>query len=141
MTDVIDRSLFAARAGTALLAAFGAVALVLSSIGVYGVLAFAVSRRTREIGVRIALGAKRCAIVRLVMRDGLALIAAGTALGLMTAAASSRALESFLYGVSGMDLLTFTLVTVLLASVGALACLLPARRAARVDPLVALRSE
>jgi predicted permease len=141
VSDAIGRSLYPARMGALMLGGFGVLALALAAVGVYGVMAFAVSRRTREIGVRMALGAERGAVLRLVMRDGLRLIAAGTALGLAAAAASTRALEGLLYGVSGMDAPTLGAVTAALAAVAALACLVPARRAAGVDPLAALRSE
>jgi predicted lysophospholipase L1 biosynthesis ABC-type transport system permease subunit len=141
VTDAIGRALYPARMGALLVGGFGGLALVLAAVGVYGVMAFAVSLRTREIGVRMALGAERRAVLRLVMRDGVRLIAAGTALGLAAAAAAARALEGFLYGVSGVDAPTLAAVTAALAAVAALACLVPARRAAGVDPLAALRSE
>jgi putative ABC transport system permease protein len=139
--DMIGGSLYAARMGTLLLAVFGGLALVLSAIGVYGVMAFSVSRRTREIGVRMALGAHRSAVLRLVMADGMRLILAGTVLGLTGALGAGRWLQSFLYGVSGLDAVTFASVPVILGAVALVACLVPARRAAKVDPLVALRSE
>jgi ABC-type antimicrobial peptide transport system permease subunit len=127
--------------GAFLVGGFGGLALALSAVGVYGVMAFAVSRRTREIGVRMALGAPRRDVVRMVLADGLRLVLVGTALGLAAALGGARWLESFLYGVSGRDALTFAAVPVVLALVGLAACLVPARRASRVDPLVALRSE
>jgi predicted permease len=139
--DMIGGSLYAARMGTLLLAVFGGLALVLSAIGVYGVMAFSVARRTREIGVRMALGAHRSAVLRLVLADGMRLVLAGTVLGLAGALAAGRSLQSFLYGVSGVDAVTFACVPVILGAVALVACLVPARRAAKVDPLVALRSE
>ena len=141
VTDTIGRSLYLARMGAFLVGGFGGLALALSAVGVYGVMAFAVSRRTREIGVRMALGAHRRDVVRMVLADGLRLVLVGTALGLAAALGGARWLESFLYGVSGRDALTFAAVPVVLALVGLVACLVPARRASRVDPLVALRSE
>jgi predicted permease len=139
--DAIGSSLYAARMGALLLGVFGGLALVLSAVGVYGVMAFAVSRRTREIGVRMALGARRGDVVRMVVADGLRLVLVGTGLGLAAALGGARWLESFLYGVSSRDALTFAAVPVVLTAVALLACFVPARRASRVDPLVALRSE
>jgi predicted permease len=141
LSDAVGTSLYAARMGALLLGVFGALALALSAIGVYGVTAFAVSRRTREIGVRMALGARRESVLRLVLGDGMRLVAAGTVVGLVAAVATARALRSFLFGIGSADAVTFACVPVLLAAVAALACLLPARRASRVDPLVALRTE
>jgi putative ABC transport system permease protein len=141
MMDAIGASLYVARMGALLLGVFGGLALLLSAIGVYGVMAFAVSRRTREIGVRIALGAEKRTVLRLVVGDGMRLVAAGTLIGLVGAAVAAQSLQRFLYGVSSGDALTFAAVPVLLAAVALVACLVPARRAARVDPLIALRSE
>jgi predicted permease len=141
VTDMIGGSLYAARMGARLLAGFGGLALLLSAIGVYGVMAFSVARRTREIGVRMALGARRGNVLRLVVADGMRLVAAGAGLGLAAALAGARWLESFLYGISTTDGMTFVSVALLLGLVALVACLIPARRAAKVDPLVALRSE
>jgi putative ABC transport system permease protein len=139
--DMIGGSLYAARMGAMLLSVFGGLALLLSAIGVYGVMAFSVARRTREIGVRMALGAHRGTVLRLVVADGMRLVAAGALLGLAGALAGGRWLESFLYGIRGVDGLTYAGVALLLGLVASIACLIPARRAASVDPLVALRSE
>jgi predicted permease len=139
--DMIGNSLYAARMGALLLTGFGGLALLLSAIGVYGVMAFSVARRTREIGVRMALGAHRGAVLRLVVADGMRLVAAGAVLGLAAALAGARWLESFLYGISTVDGMTFVSVALILGLVALIACLIPARRAAKVDPLVALRSE
>jgi putative ABC transport system permease protein len=129
------------RMAALLLSGFGALALLLAALGIYGVLAYSVSRRTREIGVRMALGAKIADVLTLVMRQGLLLVAFGMALGLAGALALTRLLRGFLYEISALDPLTFVCVVFLLAVVSVLACWLPARRATRVDPMVALRHE
>ena len=118
---------------------FGAVALLLAAFGLYGVLSYTVSRRRREIGVRMALGAGRGQVVRLVVGQGGALVTAGIVLGLLAAAAAGRIVESVLFGVTPADPLTFTAVTAVLLGVALLACWLPARRAARIDPMDVLR--
>jgi predicted permease len=141
LTHSIGSSLYLARMGAALLGVFGGLALVLSAIGVYGVMAFSVSRRTREIGVRMALGAHRRDVLRLVLADGLRLVGLGALIGLAGALAGGRSLQSFLYGIRAVDAPTFAVVPLLLAAVALVACLVPARRAASVDPLVALRTE
>ncbi len=141
MTDRVSNSLYAARMGAILLGVFGGLALLLASIGLYGVMAFAVSRRTRELGIRVALGARPGDVFRLVLRQGMTLVIAGVVLGLAVAAMVTRLLTSFLYGVSTTDALTFTAIPVLLTVVALLACYLPARRATKVEPLVALRYE
>jgi hypothetical protein len=138
---VIDRSLGERRLQTALLGAFASIALLLASIGVYGVIAFGVGQRTREFGIRLALGARRGEIVRGVLRRGVVLFAAGSALGLVGAAASARVLGSLLFNVSGFDASSFAAATAVLFAVALAACALPARRAAGVDPCVALRTE
>lgn len=129
------------RAATTLLACFGGLALLLSAIGLYGVLAFAVSQRTREIAVRMALGAQRQRVLALVLRQGTLLALVGTGLGLGLALALTRFLTSFLYGVQQTDPVTFLAAPLMLIAVALLACYLPARRASRVDPVVALRYE
>lgn len=118
---------------------FGGVALLLAAFGLYGVLSYTVSQRRREIGVRMALGAGRGQVVRLVVGQGGALVAAGVVLGLVAAATASRIVESVLFGVTPADPLTFTAVTAVLVGVALLACWLPARRAARIDPMNVLR--
>jgi ABC-type antimicrobial peptide transport system permease subunit len=119
----------------------GVLALLLSAIGLYGVLAMAVSGRTREIGIRRALGAPAAAVANLILREGLGLTLCGIALGLASAAALTRFLSGYLYGVAQHDLRTFVVVALLLTAVAFLACWIPARRAMKVDPLVALRHE
>jgi predicted permease len=141
MSARIANSLYAARMAAILLAVFGALALLLASIGLYGVMAFAVSRRTRELGIRVALGARPADVFRLVLRQGMTLVIVGLVLGLVVAAMVTRLLTSFLYGVSTTDVFTFTAIPVLLTLVALLACYLPARRATKVEPLVALRYE
>jgi ABC-type antimicrobial peptide transport system permease subunit len=122
-----------------LLTIFGAVALVLSAIGIYGVLAFGVAQRVREFGIRQALGADRSSILSLVLGQGLRTAGLGIVLGIAASLALSRLLESLLFGVTPHDVTVFAGVVVLLAVVAAAACYIPARRATRVDPIVALR--
>ena len=122
-------------------AALGLLALLLAAIGVYGVMTYSVSQRTREIGIRMALGANRRDVLRLVTRQGLRLIGLGAALGVAGGAAASRLLMSLLFGLSPLDPLAYLSVAMLLLAVALLAIYLPARRAATVDPLVALRCE
>jgi len=124
-----------------LLAAAGLLALLLAAVGIYGVAAYSVARRTREIGIRMALGARPRDVLRLVLGQGLGLALAGVAIGLAIALAASRAVGSLLYGIGATDLLTFTAVTIFLVAVAMLACYLPARRAMKIEPIAALRYE
>ena len=133
---VIADPLFQAR----LIGAFSAFALVLAAIGIYGVVAYSVAERTHEIGIRVALGAARGDVVRMVLRRVLALVVPGVALGIGGALATTRVLESLLFDVKPNDVATFAGVAVLLMGVAFVAGLVPARRASRVDPLVALRT-
>ncbi|HVT49088.1 MAG TPA: ABC transporter permease [Vicinamibacterales bacterium] len=137
--DWMSRSLEPRRAPMLLVAVFGAVALVLSAIGIYGVLAFSVAQRTRELGIRQALGAAPRAIFALVFRRGLAVVGVGLVVGLAAALAVSRYLQSLLVGVGARDVQVFAGVTALLVAVAALACYVPARRATRVNPVEVLR--
>jgi ABC-type antimicrobial peptide transport system permease subunit len=119
----------------------GALALLLTTLGLYGVVALWVGQRTRELGIRIALGARSAGVVTLVLREGLRLVALGLPLGLVAALAAVRLLSSYLYGVSATDVTTFSAITVLLAGATLFACYVPARRATRIDPVSALRQD
>jgi len=135
------RDLWLVKSGAQMFLVFGGLALVLALVGVYGVKSFAVARRTRELGIRIALGATASKVLWLVLREGLALTAVGLGLGVLLAAAAARLLSGLLYEVSPLDPLAFILAPLLLAAAATLACYFPARRAAKVDPMVALRTE
>jgi predicted permease len=141
MSDVVRERLAFDRMITVLSGVFGGIALVLASIGLYGVTAYAVAQRTREIGIRMALGAQKGDVLRLILRHGMGMAGAGVALGLAVAFGVTRLVSAMLYDVSATDLATFIAVSLLLALVALLACYLPARRATRVDPLAALRYE
>ncbi|HEU0079176.1 MAG TPA: FtsX-like permease family protein, partial [Longimicrobiaceae bacterium] len=130
-----------ARNGAVLVGMFGTLALLLASLGLYGAMSFAVTQRTREIGVRVALGARRADVVRLFLRQGGRLAATGMAVGLVPALAAGRLLSGILYGVSPLDLPTLAAVALLLGAAVLLASYLPARRATRVEPMAALRTE
>jgi predicted lysophospholipase L1 biosynthesis ABC-type transport system permease subunit len=137
----VAESMARPRFNTLLLGCFAGVALLLAASGVYGVMAYEVSRRTQELGIRVALGAQQRDIFKLVLLRGLKLTAIGLGLGWVGAAALTRAIASQLYGIAATDLLTFVMTSLLLMIVVLLACCVPARRAVRFDPLVALRSE
>ncbi len=141
MQELLDNSVAPHRFAAVMLAVFGALALVLAAAGIYGVASYSVSRRTREIGVRMALGAQRGDVLRLVIGQGIQLTAIGVVLGLIGALVVTRALSSLLYGVAPTDPLTFASVPVALAAIGLTACYIPARRAAMVDPMAALRRD
>jgi predicted permease len=139
--EIVDQGLWAPRAGAGLLTVFGALALILAAVGVYGVLSYAVSQQTREIGIRMSLGAQRQQVMRLVIAQGMKLALAGLAIGLIAAFLLTRVLTTLLFGVSAHDPATFVLVPLGLLAVSVLACYVPARRAIGVDPIVALRYE
>lgn len=141
MQDLVDNSIAPRRFAAVILALFGALALLLAAAGIYGVASYSVSRRTQEIGLRMALGAQRGDVLRLIVGQGIRLTAIGIALGLAGALAATRALSSLLYGVGATDPATFVSVPLVLAAVGLAACYIPARRAAKVDPIAALRRE
>jgi putative ABC transport system permease protein len=141
LADRLDDGIAARRFEMTLLIAFAGLALLLALVGIYGVVSHMVAQRTREIGVRVALGAQRGDVVRLVLSGGLSLVCAGVVLGLAGSLGLTRVMESFLYGVKPTDAVTFVAASVLLVAVAALAAWIPARRAAAVDPLIALRYE
>jgi putative ABC transport system permease protein len=142
LEDLVNRDAFAApKFGVGLLSTFAAVGLVLAAIGVFSVMAYTVSLQTRDIGIRIALGAEPGGVMRMMLLRGLRPIAAGVLAGIGASYALSRLMAHQIYGVTTTDPWTFAIVVVVLVVVGVLACLLPARRATKVDPLIALRSE
>ena len=135
----ISGSLGAQRIVTSLTGVFAAVALVLSAVGLYSVIAYAVSQRTAEIGIRMALGAQAQQVVAMVLRSGLQLVAVGLTLGLAAAAGAARLIRTLLFQVQPLDPVVYGAVTGLFALVATLACLVPSLRASRIDPLLALR--
>jgi putative ABC transport system permease protein len=141
MTQFIAETLARRKFSTLLLAIFGGAALLLALIGVYGVTAYGVSQRTHEIGIRKALGAQPGDVLFMVVRQGLLLTLAGIVIGLAGAFAVTRLMQSLLFGVRAADPLTFAVVPILVAAVAILAAYLPARRASKVDPMIALRYE
>jgi putative ABC transport system permease protein len=138
MDDVVANSLGTRRVSMQLFAVFAIAALVLAAIGVYGVMAYTVTQRTQEIGIRMALGAQRGDVLVLVVRQGMTLALIGVVVGLTGALALTRVIENLLYGVTATDPATFVAIPLLLAAVSFFACYLPARRAARLDPIKAL---
>jgi putative ABC transport system permease protein len=141
MTALLNASVAQPRFRSVLLGAFAVIALVLAVVGIYGVISYGVTQRTREIGVRLALGARRVDVVGLVLREGMLLTALGLVIGLVGALWLTRLLRGMLFQVTTNDALTFVGVSMLLASTAILANYLPARRASKVDPLIAMRAE
>jgi predicted permease len=139
--ELLSQGLWAPRMGAALLAVFGGLALILAVIGVYGVLSYSVNQQTREIGIRMAMGAQTAGVLRLVVGQGMRLAVVGLVLGLLVAFGAMRLLASLLFGVSAHDPVTFSVVSLVLAVAAVLACYIPARRATKVDPIIALRYE
>ena len=133
--------LWLVRAGAALFSIFGALALGLAVVGLYGVKAYSVARRTREIGIRMALGAQAGAVLRMIMREGSIMLFSGVTIGLLLAIATAKILSGLLYGVRALDPVAFTVAPLVLIIAALIATWLPARRATRVDPAQALRAE
>ena len=141
MVEHVGVVLFIPRMGATLLLGFGVLAMTLASLGLYGIIAFSVAQRTRELGVRMALGARQRDVVRMVVTQGLGLVGVGAALGLVLSAFVMRPVVTLLNGVSATDPITLGGMSLLLIAVAAVASYIPARRAARSDPLVALRTD
>ena len=141
MTSLISFALLPAKFAAGLFSLFGVLALLLATVGLYGVMSYMVSQRTHEIGIRMAIGADKSDVLRLIMKQGLTLTAFGLGIGLVIALGFTRVLKSLLYDVSPSDPLTFGAIALLLAIVAMLATLIPARRAMKVDPMIALRYE
>ena len=141
MSEVVAKSMVQPRFLSLLLATFAGIALFLAAIGIYGVMAYSVAQRTREIGVRMALGAQRLDVLRLVFGQGFVLLLIGTVIGLGGAFVLTRLMQTLLFGITTTDPLTYSSVVGLLVVVAFFACYIPARRATKVDPLVALRYE
>jgi putative ABC transport system permease protein len=141
LSETTGLATWSARTGAAALSFFGLLGLLIASVGIYGVMSYSVARRTREIGLRMALGAESRDVVKLVVKQGMGLVLIGTVAGLALAAAATRLIASLLYGVTSTDPATFAGVAIFLMIVALLACYLPARKATKIDPMVALRHE
>ncbi len=141
MNDIIARSLLQKKFTMLLLSIFAGAALLLAAIGLYGVISYSVAQRTRELGIRVALGAQRSDVLRLILRQGMTLVAAGVIFGIAASLGLTRLMATLLYGISATDPITFFALSMTLLFVAFLACFVPARRATRVDPMVALRYE
>jgi len=138
---LLDQGLWAPRMGAFLMSAFGLLALLLATVGIYGVLAYSVVQRTQEVGIRMALGASRASVLGLIVRQGMTLVGIGVCIGIVGALGLARLMASLLFGVQASDPLTFAAATLVLAAVAFVATYLPAHRATAVDPVVALRYE
>ena len=141
MTEHLTYALWAPNMAASFSLAFGVLAILLSAVGLYSVMAYVVSQRTREVGIRMALGANRADVLKMITVQGMRLAVIGVVIGLLLSLGLARALSSLLIGVSGYDVTTFVIVSALLVLVALIACYLPARRATKIDPLVALRYE
>ena len=141
MVERLDLPLFPARMAAAALGAFGVLALILAGTGIYGVMAYAIARRTREIGIRMAIGASRQQVLAMVSRRAAVLIGSGTLAGLLLALAAGRFLEKILYGIEPTDATSMVIVVVMMLGIAGLASWIPARRAIRINPVTALRQE
>jgi putative ABC transport system permease protein len=141
MHDVVAGALSRPRFNLLLVGSFAVLGLVLAAVGIYGVVSFLVTQRTREIGIRMALGARAAHVLRLVMLEGMAPVLVGAVIGLAGSAIATRALRTMLYGVTPLDSVSFLAAPAVLATAALLACYLPARHATRVDPLIALRDD
>jgi putative ABC transport system permease protein len=141
MEQLVGGSVARQRFNMSLLGLFAALGLVLAAVGIYGVMAYGVSQRAHEIGLRLALGARGGDVMKVVVKQGMALAITGVAIGLGASYALTRLMKTLLFGVSPTDLATFVIIALLLIVVALLACYIPARRAAKVDPMVALRCE
>jgi putative ABC transport system permease protein len=141
MTEHLTYALWAPDMAASFSLAFGLLAILLSAVGLYSVMAYVVTQRTREVGIRMALGANRADVLKLITVQGMRLALIGLGIGLLLSIVLARALSSLLIGVSGYDVMTFVVVSALLVVIALIACYLPARRATKIDPLVALRYE
>jgi ABC-type antimicrobial peptide transport system permease subunit len=141
MEELLANTVAERRFNMLLLGVFATIALLLSAVGIYGVMSYSVVQRSHEIGVRMALGARRSDVLALVVKQGMTLVLAGLGIGLGAAFALTRVMVSLLFGVSATDPLTFAIIALLLGAVALLACYVPARRATKVDPMIALRYE
>jgi putative ABC transport system permease protein len=141
LEEAINRSVAQPRFYSELFATFAAIAVILACVGLYGVISYATSQRTQEIGIRVALGAKNLDILKMVVGQGMILVMIGILLGIIGALGATRFLETLLYGVDTKDIFSYLSVSILLAFVALIACYIPARRATKVDPMMALRYE